>query len=136
MTTFAESLLLPRIAAHVVTSFFPETRCVFRHELNRSNPFRTFPPVSGRHNESKRPAVIRCQIGAIMAPSEYDVVSIKYVNWKVCCIAAVTMNHYKPSRRLRGDMSSNFTRAHPFPFIIQTRPFSYAVKVGSHFYSW
>src|SRR5216684_5041486 len=54
-----EALLAPWVAVHVVAPEFPETRLVLRRELNAVHPFRRFPEIQMRHEQSGRSTVFR-----------------------------------------------------------------------------
>src|SRR5215472_18290438 len=54
----AKTLLLPRVAVHVVPVAFPETRPVLRQEFETGEPLGALPRIQPRHDQPRRSAVL------------------------------------------------------------------------------
>src|SRR4030095_3643293 len=66
----AETLLLPRIAVHVVPTILPVSSLIVFQELNSRHPFGALPRIQSRHNQTQRPTMLHRDWLTIMSIRE------------------------------------------------------------------
>src|SRR5438132_10907644 len=74
----------PRIAAHVIAAFFPETCFVFGEKAHALDPLRGFPCVELRNDQPHGPAVLRRYWPTAMRVSKQRVFFEEISDGNVC----------------------------------------------------
>jgi hypothetical protein len=66
----------PRVTMHMIPVPLPKSRLVIRHELDATQPFRRFPKVQMRHEQTQWIAVLRFERFVVVLVREHDARSV------------------------------------------------------------
>src|SRR6266567_2060078 len=125
----------PRIAAHVITAFFPITGLVVFEKAHASNPLRRFPGVELRNDQAHWAAVFRRNRLAVVHESEERIFFEEIFDGNVRGpTVIVSESEYKLCFRFHPCKVGDLARRDTGPDIVEPRPARYAMKVCVDFY--
>src|SRR5438309_1875090 len=130
------SLLIPRIAVHVVAAQLPEAGLVALRELKTVHPLRRFPEVEMRHEQARRPPVLALQRLAFVLERDHRLPRCEVGERHVGGVSVVAMCEYERSGCAKASVGEYVVNGHALPGGVELRPRGHAVDISRHPGSW
>src|SRR4051812_26708840 len=120
-------LFLPRVAAKVVPVLLPEPGLVLGAQVEAAYPFGAFPEVKVRHEQARRPAVLRLERLLVVSERDPGLAAGDVLERQVRRVAAVAEGHHVLGLVL--DTLEQRVDRDALPDRVELRPLGHAVDV-------